>query len=71
MKPVPGNEERGCSDHGCVWGHRGGMGTNGGCHCLPHSPEHLTKEEWYSIRRGIFNLNQEIRTLRRLYFDLK
>jgi hypothetical protein len=24
----------GCSDHGCVFGHPGGMGTNGGCHCL-------------------------------------
>lgn len=24
----------GCSDHGCVFGHPGGMGTNGGCRCL-------------------------------------
>lgn len=24
----------GCTDHGCVWGHDGGMGTNGGCRCL-------------------------------------
>jgi hypothetical protein len=24
----------GCSDHSCVFGHPGGMGTNGGCHCL-------------------------------------
>lgn len=23
----------GCSDHGCVFGHPGGMGTNGGCEC--------------------------------------
>ena len=24
----------GCTDHGCVFGHPGGMGTNGGCRCL-------------------------------------
>jgi len=24
----------GCTDHGCIWGHPGGMGTNGGCRCL-------------------------------------
>lgn len=23
----------GCTDHGCIFGHRGGMGTNGGCQC--------------------------------------
>lgn len=23
-----------CSDGACVFGHRGGMQTNGGCHCL-------------------------------------
>ena len=23
----------GCSDHGCIYGHPGGMGTNGGCRC--------------------------------------
>jgi hypothetical protein len=24
----------GCTDHGCVFGHPGGMGTNGGCECM-------------------------------------
>lgn len=24
----------GCTDHSCVWGHPGGMGTGGGCKCL-------------------------------------
>lgn len=24
----------GCTDGGCVFGHPGGMHTNGGCHCL-------------------------------------
>jgi predicted DNA-binding ribbon-helix-helix protein len=28
------SEVQGCSDHSCVWGHPGGMGTNGGCKCL-------------------------------------
>lgn len=23
----------GCSDHNCIYGHKGGMGTNGGCRC--------------------------------------
>jgi len=23
----------GCSDHNCIYGHKGGMGTNGGCSC--------------------------------------
>lgn len=26
----------GCTDHNCVWGHPGGLGTNGGCKCLHH-----------------------------------
>ena len=24
----------GCHDHSCIYGHPGGMGTNGGCGCL-------------------------------------
>lgn len=28
----------GCSDGSCVFGHPGGMCTNGGCHCLMNSP---------------------------------
>lgn len=27
-----------CSDHSCVFTHPGGMGTNGGCHCLDLFP---------------------------------
>lgn len=30
----------GCSDGGCVFGHPGGMHTNGGCHCL--APDRAT-----------------------------
>ena len=29
------DEYLGCSDGGCIFGHRGGMHTNGGCHCVP------------------------------------
>lgn len=31
MKRLPTVE--GCSDHNCIFGHPGGMGTNGGCAC--------------------------------------
>ena len=26
--------DAGCADSGCVFGHSGGMGTNGGCECV-------------------------------------
>lgn len=29
------SEHYGCSDGGCIFGHPGGMHTNGGCHCVP------------------------------------
>lgn len=28
-----------CTNHGCVFGHPGGMGTNGQCHCLDIRPD--------------------------------
>lgn len=31
LRRLPGIE--GCSDHGCIFGHPGGMGTNGSCVC--------------------------------------
>jgi hypothetical protein len=36
VKPVPGAV--GCSDGGCIFGHPGGMHTNGGCNCLRAIP---------------------------------
>lgn len=63
-RPVPGNEGRGCSDHGCVWGHPGGMGTNGGCKCIPTRPNHVTRETLREIRMGVQALNMELRRLR-------
>jgi len=32
IKRLPGIT--GCSDHDCIFGHEGGMGTNGGCACV-------------------------------------
>lgn len=34
LAKLVGGWEVGCSDHGCIWGHPGSMGTNGGCNCL-------------------------------------
>ena len=45
----------GCSDHGCVYGHSGGMGTNGGCACI--------KEEVVKIRGHLLRLSAIARTL--------
>ena len=32
-------DDVGCSDGHCVFGHLGGMHTNGGCRCARHLPE--------------------------------
>jgi hypothetical protein len=32
-------DDAGCSDGHCVFGHPGGMHTNGGCRCARHLPE--------------------------------
>lgn len=46
---------RRCSDHGCIWGHPGGMGTNGGCQSR--------KLNQYEARRELEKLAEELRTL--------
>lgn len=46
----------GCSDAGCVFGHRGGMATNGGCECLKE------REPVY-LRRTILALSDIARVL--------
>ena len=35
--------ETGCHDGGCIFGHLGGMQTNGGCQCLKGSPTELRR----------------------------
>jgi len=46
----------GCSDGGCVFGHLGGMATNGGCMCLK-------ERELSLLRRTILQLADVNRTL--------
>lgn len=46
----------GCSDGGCVFGHPGGMHTNGGCQCLKERGA-------YVLRRTVMQLSQVARTL--------
>jgi hypothetical protein len=55
IKRLPGIE--GCSDHDCIFGHPGGMGTNGGCACLRHIyPQELRRR----FRQNIWKLRQLI-----------
>ena len=44
-------ESIGCADGGCVFGHPGGMHTNGGCNCLK-DPDR------YTLVRIAMRLNQ-------------
>ncbi len=50
----------GCGDGGCVWGHPGGMHTNGGCRCLQDLPMPKRHQAMKNIRA----LRAEIRRLR-------
>lgn len=46
----------GCSDGGCVFGHPGGMHTNGGCQCLQERNQ-------AQMRRQLMAMAQVARTL--------
>jgi hypothetical protein len=35
----------GCGDNSCMFGPRGGMGTNGGCRCFERTDGNRTREE--------------------------
>lgn len=50
----------GCSDHGCVFGHPGGMGTNGGCNCLDGVRSPIDRVH---IRTGIQQLRDKVKRL--------
>jgi len=53
-------EVQGCTDQGCVFGHPGGMATNGGCRCIDiQDPETRRR-----VTRNIRALRKEIRLLR-------
>jgi len=47
----------GCSDGNCVFGHPGGMHTNGGCKCIPISRPH--PDERIRLRKAIAALRKE------------
>lgn len=53
--PLPGYP--GCSDGGCVFGHPGGMHTNGGCHCLDELRDLYGPDGLYArVRQGLLRL---------------
>ena len=48
--------EFGCSDGGCIFGHKRGMHTNGGCRCLQRD---MSQDQYMRVKRGINFLRQE------------
>ena len=60
------HEYLGCSDGSCVFGHPGGMHTNGGCHCVPSlSVFHtMSADERIELRNKIKKLAQQNKELR-------
>jgi hypothetical protein len=48
--------DAGCSDGGCVFGHAGGMRTNGGCACLK-------ERETVILRRTVMRLGRVAQVL--------
>jgi len=60
------NEYLGCSDGGCIFGHRGGMHTNGGCHCMPSlsALRNMTANERLELRNKIKKLAAQNKVLR-------
>ncbi len=46
----------GCSDGNCVFGHPGGMHTNGGCKCMPLK---MMPGERVDLRKAIIALREE------------
>lgn len=60
------DEYLGCSDGNCIFGHPGGMHTNGGCHCLPGLSvlSNWTPEERIELRNKIRKLAAQNKALR-------
>jgi len=55
-----------CSDGGCIFKVRSrprGMGTNGGCHCVPRPGQQLDMEERTRLRLAILWMREEIERL--------
>lgn len=49
-----------CGDGSCIWGHRGGMSTNGGCRCAGIN-ERQRRENVDALRRIACLLRDEVR----------
>ena len=62
FRPSPGVEV--CTDHSCIWGSFGGMGTNGGCECLKDLMR-LPVDVRHNIQKNILAMRDEITLLRR------
>jgi hypothetical protein len=56
-KPEP------CSDHGCVIAKRTGMGTNGGCHCVPSIGRKMFPEDRRRILEALAWYRQQVEKL--------
>jgi hypothetical protein len=59
------NENLACSDGGCIFGHPGGMHTNGGCKCLTRTT--MTRNELYIIKTKVRKLVAQKKEYKRLY----
>jgi len=59
-EPIAKTLGLGCTDHGCIWGHDGGMGTNGGCHCLMDDDRKTLR----AANRAVRMMRQELAALR-------
>lgn len=70
MPNTSDDEYQGCTDGGCIFGHPGGMHTNGGCHCLPNM-RLLTYDEYHAIRRKIIATGKQARAAQRALALLK
>ncbi len=56
-------EYYGCSDGGCVFGHPGGMHTNGGCICLVGITRYNGPDQMQRVRKGIRALQAKVKQL--------
>ena len=55
-------EDYGCTDGGCIFGHPGGMHTNGGCRCLYY--DRTDHELRRRATKGVLALRETIAELR-------
>lgn len=65
MNNIDLNENLACSDGGCIFGHPGGMHTNGGCKCLIRPT--MTRDELYIIKTKIRKLVAQKKKYKEMY----